>query len=167
MPIFTVKKLNSRTDLSEFDCSLDYELDLNGFIHNEALGYQRNKTGVTHLFYRNNKIVGFVTLAMGSIRKNSINVKFADYEKVNIPALFLGRLAVDNSERGKDIGVYLLEYCFGYATRLAKNELGCRFITLVTKKGKRTAFYSKHGFKKAKASLANDLEMMYFDLNED
>jgi predicted GNAT family N-acyltransferase len=165
MPIFTVKKLNRRTDLSKFNCGKDDELDLNGFIHKEALAYQQNGEGVTHLFYRNNKIVGFVTLAMGSIRKDKVNVGLVDYDKVNVPALFLGRLAVDNSERNKGVGTYLLKYCFGFAGELSKNKVGCRFITLVTKKGYRSSFYTKRGFKKVDGvPLAKDLEMMRYDL---
>jgi predicted GNAT family N-acyltransferase len=165
MPVFTIKKLNSHTDLSKFDCSKDDELGLNGFIHKEALKYQQNGEGVTHLFYRNNKIVGFVTLAMGSIRKDKIAVSLVDYDKVNVPAMLLGRLAVDNSERDKGVGTYLLEYCVGFAVKLAKNTVGCRFVTLVTTKGSRASFYAKHGFKKVDGvPLRKDLEMMQFDL---
>jgi N-acetylglutamate synthase-like GNAT family acetyltransferase len=80
------------------------------------------------------------------------------------PAMLLGRLAVDNSERNKGVGTYLLEYCVGFAAKLAKNTVGCRFVTLVTKKGSRVSFYAKHGFKKVDGiPLAEDLEMMRFD----
>jgi len=166
MSVFTVKKLSNRTDLSKFDCSNEDDLDLNGFIHNEALKYQQNGEGVTHLFYKSDIIVGFVTLAMGAVRKDKVVVSLVDYDKVNVPALFLGRLAVANSERNKGVGTYLLEYCFGFANQLAKNEVGCRFVTLVTKKDYRADFYYKHGFRKlAKVKLVKGLEMMCYDLN--
>jgi predicted GNAT family N-acyltransferase len=163
MADFTVKKLDCHDDLSGFDCSKNDELKLNEFIHKEALAYQRDGLGITHLFYVQDKLVGFVTLAMGSVRKKSVATKFVNYVKVNVPALFLGRLAVDNSERGKGYGTSLLEWCFGFA-EAQRSDVGCRFVTLVTKKGKRTVFYCARGFKKVKAPLREDLQMLCFDL---
>ncbi|MCL2172385.1 MAG: GNAT family N-acetyltransferase [Candidatus Bathyarchaeota archaeon] len=161
---FTIKKLSENTDLSQFDCSENDELDLNGFIHNDALSYQREGMGVTHLFYRRDKLVGFVTLAMSAVRKGQTGLRLDNYEKVNYPALWLGRLAVDNTERKKGIGTFLLRYCLEFAVEKANTELGCRFAALVTLKGHRTAFYSKYGFKKVKAYLDKDYEMMCFQL---
>jgi predicted GNAT family N-acyltransferase len=163
MPVFTIKTLTSRTDLSKFDCSKDDDLKLNEFIHEEALEYQKNGEGVTHLFYRQEKLVGFVTLAMGAIKRNK-KVDIANYSKINVPALFLGRLAVDNSERGKGVGLYLLEYCVGFAIKLAKNAVGCRYVTLVTKKGYRSNFYQKQGFKIVKSKLDKDLDLLSYNL---
>ena len=118
------------------------------------------------MFYQSDKIVGFVTLAMGSIRRDKTTAGLVDYVKVNVPAIFLGRLAVDNVERRKGVGTYLLKYCIGFSIKLAKNTVGCRFVTLVTKKGYRASFYAKHGFTKVDGvSLADGLEMMRYDLN--
>jgi len=47
---FCRKILSSETDLSGFDCSINDELGLNDFIHNNALKYQQEGMGVTHLF---------------------------------------------------------------------------------------------------------------------
>jgi hypothetical protein len=79
--------------LSKFDCSKDDALGLNVFIHNEALKYQQNGEGVTHLFYRRDKIVGFVTLAIGSIRKDRVNVSLVDYDKVNVSCNAFGAVS--------------------------------------------------------------------------
>jgi predicted GNAT family N-acyltransferase len=120
--------------------------------------------GVTHLFYRKDKIVGYITVAMGSIKKEKTILQIDNYEKVNYPALWLGRLAVDNTEREQGVGTHLLEYCVDMAIRKAKKEIGCRFIVLVTQEGFRTDFYTKHGFKKANIKLENNLKVMYFQL---
>ena len=71
---FVIKTLSASTDLSHFDCSKKDELGLNVFIHKEALKYQQEGMGVTHLFYRNDKLVGYVTVAMGSISITVVNV---------------------------------------------------------------------------------------------
>ncbi|MCL2135405.1 MAG: hypothetical protein FWH37_07645 [Candidatus Bathyarchaeota archaeon] len=65
---FIRKILSSETDLSNFNCNIDDELGLNDFIHKDALTYQQEGMGVTHLFYDDDKIVGYVTLAMHSIK---------------------------------------------------------------------------------------------------
>lgn len=61
-----IKKLSSSHILSNFDCSLDDDLGCNDFIHTEALLFQREKQGITYLFFSNNKIVGYTTIAMSS-----------------------------------------------------------------------------------------------------
>ena len=61
------EKLSSEHDLSTFDCSLKDEMGLNEFIHQEALQFQNEKMGVTYLFFYNDFIVGFATLAMSQI----------------------------------------------------------------------------------------------------
>ena len=159
-----VKTLNDGVDLSRFDCSKQDELGLNSFFHKEALKYQQEGMGVTHLFYRNRKLVGYVTVAMGSIRKEKTTLQIDNYDKVNYPALWLGRLAVDNTEREKGIGTRLLKYCINLAIKKAKKEIGCRFVVLVTKKGFRTDFYTRHGFKKSNVKLEKDLVLLYFQL---
>lgn len=55
---FSVKKLDDKTELSEFDCSDNDDLGLDEFIHKEALEYQNEGMGVTHLFYQGDKIAG-------------------------------------------------------------------------------------------------------------
>lgn len=59
--------LQQSDDLTEFDCSLNDSMGLNEFIRREALDYQREKLGVTYLFYYRNEVVGFATLAMSGI----------------------------------------------------------------------------------------------------
>jgi predicted GNAT family N-acyltransferase len=163
---FTIKRLSSHTDLDKFDCSLNDELKLNEFIHKEALQYYRDGLGVTHLFYRHKKLVGYVTLAMGSLRKDKTSLNLVDYNKVNVPALFLGRLAVANSARKSGVGTFLLKYCVDLAVSLNKKTLGCRFVTLVTKKGYRENFYAGKGFRKVVGVpfLDKDLVMMRLTL---
>ncbi|MDR0460350.1 MAG: hypothetical protein LBH62_02770 [Nitrososphaerota archaeon] len=69
------KALNDKSDLTSFNCTDDDVLGLNKFIHDEALDYQREGAGVTHLFYRDEKLVGYVTLAMCAIKKDKTDVQ--------------------------------------------------------------------------------------------
>ena len=90
---FSVKKLDEQTDLSGFDCSADDDLGLNEFIHKEALGYQKESMGVTHLFYVGDKVAGYITVAMGSISVKKTKLRLGFFgEKVRYPAVLLGRV---------------------------------------------------------------------------
>ena len=56
---FSVNKLDDKTDLSKFDCSDNDDLGLDEFIHKEALEYQNESMGVTHIFYNEENIAGY------------------------------------------------------------------------------------------------------------
>jgi len=70
--------------------------------------------GVTYLFYNNDKIVGYVTLAMG-FKAKLTSIRVSGYPDDSYPALNVGRLAIDNTERHKGYGHALVEYCIKFA----------------------------------------------------
>ena len=67
--------LNKNHDLRAFDCSYEDEMGLNEFIHDEALQFQNEKMGITYLFFYNNIIVGFATLAMSQLEIKETKIK--------------------------------------------------------------------------------------------
>lgn len=161
---FSVKKLDAQTDLSGFDCSDNDELGLDEFIHKEALEYQEEGMGVTHLFYNDDKIAGYITVAMGSIGVMMTELEVEVYDKKRYPALWLGRLAVDSKLRRRAVGKCMILWCIGLAQRLMA-EIGCRFIVLVTKGESRIKFYTKCGFRECPIDLKEkDMKLMYFQL---
>ena len=141
----TVRKLDEGVELSDFDCSLDDDLGLNEFIHEEAMQYQNESLGVTHLFYHQDCLVGYVTVAMGSIgvRETRLYLPFFG-PKRRYPALLLGRLGVDNRYRNRNIGHCICLWSIGLAKELSK-KVGCRFVVLMTNQSK-VGFYLKSGF---------------------
>ena len=160
---FSVKKLDEKTDLSEFDCRDNDDLGLDEFIHQEALGYQNEGMGVTHLFYNNDKIAGYTTVAMGSIGVRMTELEVEIYDKKRYPALWLGRIAVHNNLRRRAVGKCMILWCIGLAR--ASTEIGCRFIVLVTKDASRIKFYTECGFRECPIDLKEkDTRMMYFPL---
>lgn len=169
----SIKELDAQTDLSDFDCNDQDDLGLNEFIHKEALDYQRESMGVTQLFYLGDKIVGYITVAMGaiSVKQTKLRLQFYD-EKVRYPAVLLGRLAVDRKFRRRAIGKCMCLWTLGLAERLS-NELGCRFIVLVTKSESRVKFYADCGFQECPIDQKKkgdnypektEHKMMYFQL---
>ena len=95
-------------------------------------------------------------MARGFLRKNKTILKMADYDKINVPAMFLGRLAVDNNVLGVGVGTFLLKYCVDLAVTLNEKTVGCRFVTLITKKGYREKFYSDCYVKKVHGAPLDD-----------
>lgn len=161
---FSVKKLDENVDLTCFDCSENDELGLNDFIHKEAADYQKESMGVTHLFYYDNKLVGYVTLAMGtiSVKQTRLRLRFWG-AKVRYPALLLGRVAVANEFRKRNIGKCMCLWSIGLAEKLS-DDVGCRFVVLVTQAQHRVDFYTRCGFHVCSMDEKKETKMMYFQL---
>jgi len=141
-----VKVLEDSDDLSAFDCSKNDIMGLNEFIHSEAMQFQKENLGVTYLFLYNGQIVGFTTIAMSQIemKLTPLILPFPVTMKY-YPALKIGRLAVDNNYRDRDIGTNLCLWCLHSAKELSE-RIGCRFIVVLTK-GRQVDFYKKCSFK--------------------
>lgn len=140
-----VKILEEKDELTAFDCSVDDKLDLNSFIHSDAIRYQREKLGMTYLFLYNNVIVGFVTLAMSKIEAKWMPSVFRVKTEIkDYPALLIGQLATHNDYRTRKIGKNMCLWCLENAKRLSQ-QLGCRLVIVFTK-GKLNEFYEKCGF---------------------
>jgi len=141
----SVKILEESDDLTVFDCSQDDALEVNEFIHSEAIQYQKEKLGVTHLFLYENRVIGFATLAMSEIEiKEAPSLLSFKTEIRNYPALLIGQLAVHNNYRGRHVGRSICLFCLETAKRLSK-EIGCKLVVVFTEEG-HDGFYEKCGF---------------------
>jgi len=148
------KKLELSDDLSAFQCDKDDDSGCNDFIRKpeEAKQYQKERHGITYLFFQEETMIGYVTIAMSSISaerlegEGEVRLKF-------YPCLLIGRLAVHNGWRHKDIGTYMAEWATGLALELSE-KIGCRYIVLEAKESK-VKFYNNIGFQKG-ASLTGD-----------
>ncbi len=162
---FSVKKLDAQSDLSGFSCTENDDLGLDEFIHKEAMDYQNGGMGVTYLFYNDDKIAGYITVAMGSIGVKMTKLRLDFFgDKIRYPAVLLGRLAVQNGLRRRAVGKCMALWCIGLAQRLSA-EIGCRFVVLVTKGESRIKFYSECGFQESAIDQENkEMKMMYFQL---
>ena len=86
------------------------------------------------------------------------------YDKKRYPALWLGRLAVHSTLRRRAVGKSMILWCIGLVQRLME-EVGCRFIVLVTKGESRIRFYKECGFQECSIDLKEkDTKMMFFQL---
>jgi hypothetical protein len=113
--------LNDMHNLTNFDCSVDDEMGLNEFIHTEVLDFQKENLGITYLFFHNSIIVGFATLAMSQIEIKDTKIKLPIETTIrDYPALIIGRLAIANDYRDRDIGKNICLWCVSKAKQLSK-----------------------------------------------
>lgn len=128
-------KLSEETDLSDFCCDYEDELGVDDFIHKEAWSYQIGNFGMTYLFYYEDNIVGFVTIAMGNIDAKK---EAPDREEIgdtiaikHYPSVLIGQLGVHNDCRRKDLGRIICDWVAGRAAKL-QEIIGCRYVSLAT-----------------------------------
>ncbi len=159
----THRKLDIADDLSSFCCDKDDDLKCNDFIHkaDEAKLFQKERQGITYLFFRSTEMVGYVTLAMSSIPAKRMEHRFKKEVSLSFyPALLIGRLGVSNDWRRKGVGAHICEWCIGLAIDLS-DKIGCRYVILETSKGERESFYTRCNFQKAKVLVDDKKERVW------
>ena len=155
------KRLDPRDDLSAFHCSKDDDSGCDDFIHkpDEAKQYQKERQGVTYLFFHDVTMVGYVTLAMSSISAERLEKGSEEIRLRFYPCLFIGRLAVDDKWRLNGVGTYIANWATGLALELSE-QIGCRYIVLEAKESK-VKFYNGIGFQKGTSLTGDRLEWLY------
>lgn len=139
--------------IQEFDCG---NPEYNSFLVELAEKHNEYAISSTHLLInkKNADIIGYIALSNDSI-------KLLDYEKDlhglsdvefgSIPALKIGKLAVDKRYAKNGYGSFLIDVARFYAVRLKNIGTACRFLTVdadVESDSKLVRFYGKNGFKK-------------------
>ncbi len=128
---------------SAFDCGVPA---LNEYLKQYALQNQRKNAARTYVATRGNRVVGYFTLAYGSVSLAEAppSVK-AGLAKYPIPVILLARLAVDTGERGQGLGAGLLKDAL-LRTVQAAEIAGLRAMLVHAKDDDAKAFYQKFGF---------------------
>lgn len=91
------------------------------------------------------EVIAYYTLAMGAILHEEATAKVKRNMPDPIPAMLLGRLAVDTRWQGKGIGDGMLKAAILKSLALA-NEAGMQALFVHAIDAKAMAFYKRHGF---------------------
>ena len=141
-------------DASTFACG---EPALNRFIKKYALANQENVISRTYVTTRDGQIVGYYTLAFGSVSHDEATDKIkADLPLYPIPVILLARLAVDVKEKGNGLGKGLLRDAM-LRTLQAADIAGLRAMLTHAKNNEAKLFYQKFGFEE---SATHELHLM-------
>jgi len=129
----------------EIDCGV---AEKNEFLRSEALYAQSHGISATHVAVAPpDRVVGFVTLAMASVR-------FEAHERPDgadvgsLPALLVAQLGVDVAKQGEGIGKLLMRFALGIAQSL-RHSIGCRYL-VVDCLPSVVLYYQRMGFEESK-----------------
>lgn len=152
-PLRAVEPLRKDYDRSSFECG-DQSLDdwFRRFAWtNHAAGFAR-----VYVTCRGERVVGYFSLGAFSILRDHATERAAKGGPQQIPALLLGRLAVDRSEQGHGVGAALLRYAMVLAVA-ASEKHAVRTLVVHALSGPARDFYGRYGFE---TSPTNDLDLM-------
>lgn len=133
--------------VNEFSCGKE---TLDDFIKNKALKNRRNKASTTYVVCKHdsNVVIGYFALASGCVVRDEAPKSMQRNMPREIPAVVLGRLAIDWRRQGQGLGEALLQDAFERAL-VASNTIGAAVMLLHAIDIAAADFYRKHGFKES------------------
>ena len=135
--------LTKSYELAIFDCGV---AALNDYLRKYALQNQQNRSARTYVTTRAKQVVGYYTLAAGSVSRQDVPPRIAKgLGNYPVPIILLARLAVDRSEQGKGLGASLLKDSLLRAVQ-ASDLVGCRAVLVHDKDQAAQAYYRKFDF---------------------
>lgn len=130
-----LSRIEDLGSIGAFDCG---DEDLNGFLFDDALHYQRQFIANTFLLTEGDQVKAYFSLLTDKIARDSmsgsrwkkIKKEFPDDKYFSsYPAIKIGRLAVDVSCHGQHIGTMVLDMIKQAAVQ-RKLLAACRFLTV-------------------------------------
>jgi GNAT superfamily N-acetyltransferase len=142
-PLARPVPLEKGHDFSGFDCGV---VAINDYLQKYAFQNHQNRSARTYVAARGERIVGYYTLAAGSVRCEETPPRVSKgLGQYPVPIILLARLGVDLTEQGKGLGKALLKDAILRAFQ-ASDIIGSRAVFTQAKDEKAKAFYSRFGF---------------------
>jgi GNAT superfamily N-acetyltransferase len=130
-------------DTGSFDCGV---APLNDYLRKYALLNHNNRAARTYVTFRDDCLVGYYTLAAGSVSRDEVPERIAQgLGRYPVPITLLARLAVDLSEQGRGLGRGLLKDALLRAFQAAE-LVGSRAVVTHAKDEAAKLFYQKFSF---------------------
>jgi len=145
---YTAPRLIEENDaVAEFTCG---NQALDDWLKNQAYKNQVNGASRTYVVCYDTEIVGYYSLATGSINRGNAPGKIGRNMPNPIPVIVLGRLAVDANHQGKGIGKGLIKDAVRRTLEVSE-VVGVRALVVHAIDEAAKQFYSnKCGFKPSK-----------------
>ncbi len=135
-----------------FDCGT---ASLNEWLSQRALKNEHSGGSRTYVVCDNNRVIGYYAIAAGSVARAEVTNRIKKNMPDPIPALILGRLAVDCKWQGESIGRGLLKDALARSINVSE-QVGARVLIVHVMNDKAEAFYRNYGFTK-KSFVSNTL----------
>jgi predicted GNAT family N-acyltransferase len=143
LKVLLLDKTHNRSD---FHCE---EESLNQYIQKQVSQDIKKRLSVCFVILDNlNNVIGYYTLATESLERDEIPEKYRKKipKNYNVPAILLGRLARDISQKRNGIGEFLLLDALFRSYRMVKENIGAMAVVTEPINKKATIFYSRYGF---------------------
>jgi GNAT superfamily N-acetyltransferase len=142
-PLHGPAPLEKSYEVAGFNCGA---APLNDYLQKHAWHNQQNRSARTYVVIRGAQVVGYYSLAAGSVQHEEATARVAKgLAKHPIPVVLLARLAVDQTEKGKGLGAALLKDALLRSLQAA-DIIGCRAVLVHAKDQSAQAFYKQFGF---------------------
>jgi len=136
------EKLSEDHDLSPFDSG---EPVLDDWLRRRALQNEESGASRTYVVCAGKKVVGYYSLAVGAVAHAEAPGRVRRNMPDPVPAMILGRLAIDKGYQGTGIGTGLLRDAV-LRTIQAADIAGIRVILVHAISADAKRFYEKYGF---------------------
>jgi GNAT superfamily N-acetyltransferase len=136
-----------------FDCGEDH---LNTWLRRRARRNQADGSSRTWVVADDDRVVGFYASSAAVLLHASATRRAARNQPDPLPALLLGRLAVDRKHQGRGLGAALLKHFLLKSIEIA-DVTGVRVLLVHAKDQSAAAFYQRYGFE---PSPIDDLTLM-------
>lgn len=155
-----IEKLHPGLNVEGFDCG---KPELNRYLKLYALMNQRANSAQTYAAQRNGVVVGYYSLAVGSVEHEDAPERIGKgLARHPIPVMILARLAVDFREQKSGVGSGLLKDAL-LRTAGASKIAGMRAVLVHAKDEDAAAFYKRFDFEPSPFD-ANKLMLLMKDL---
>jgi GNAT superfamily N-acetyltransferase len=150
-----VELLSRSHDLSAFDCGK--HPSLNDWLTRFAFANQQNETSRTYVVHRAQRVVGYYSIATGSVLRGSVPARIGKgIANHPIPILLLTRLAVEQNEQGRGLGKALLKDALRRMARAA-DIVAARAVVVHAIDSSAADFYRRFNFE---PMPGNDLHLI-------
>lgn len=136
------EKIGSQHNLEFFDCG---EPLLDDWLRRRALRNENSGASRTYVVCRENRVIGYYTLAVGALACNEASGRVRRNMPDPIPVMLIGRLAVDRVFQGQGVGRALLRDGVLRVVQ-ASGIAGIRAILVHALTDEARAFYEQCGF---------------------
>jgi GNAT superfamily N-acetyltransferase len=136
--------LTSGHRLEGFDCG---EPALNDWLARRALGNQAAGTSRTWVVIDEpaGMVVAYYASSTASVIRATAPRRIARDQPADLPAILLGRMAVDHHHQGKGLGGAMLKHFMTKAIEVSE-IVGVRLVLVHAKDEQAKDFYRRHGF---------------------
>lgn len=153
-PITGPAPLTAGHRIEDFDCGIG---SLDDYLKRRALPDQAAGKSRTYVILRGDQVVGFFSVAAGSVEPDAATARAIKGQgNQAVPAILLGRLAVDLAEQGNGLGEALLIEALRKSV-VAADTIGARVVLVHAANDKARSFYLKYGFE---PSPTHDMHLM-------